>query len=183
MRRPRYNRERHYGSFINCHRRVICSAMRARGWAVELGSIALAYLIAAFIRTVMSRSFNEARSMLPREIAAAPVIYGYGATISTLPPQSTYFKIIRGKFFRSRYNRFHNLVSLFHHFLFSHIKIFPAISRFPITFFLNLNFVFFFYTKYMSNHRCVERHSLPFPFLRSKSIFTPSPSFLKNNSY
>lgn len=64
-------------------------------------SIALAYLIAAFIRTVMSRSFNEARSMLPREIAAALVIYGYGATISTLPPQSTYFKIIREKFFLS----------------------------------------------------------------------------------
>ena len=70
--------------------------MRTRGWAVEITwSIALAYLIAAFIRTVMSRSFNESRSMpLPREIAAAPVIYGYGATISTLPPQSTYFKII-----------------------------------------------------------------------------------------
>lgn len=99
--RPRYNRERHYGGFINCHRRVICSAMPSEGMGMGRGtwSIALAYLIAAFIRTVMSRSFNETRSMLPREIAAASVIYG--ATISTLPPRSTYLKIIRGKFFLS----------------------------------------------------------------------------------
>jgi len=42
---------------INCHRLVICPATRGRG---RSRSIALAYLIAAFIKTVMSRSFNEA---------------------------------------------------------------------------------------------------------------------------
>lgn len=44
--------------FINCHRRVICSRARAKGtWSIARSTT---YLIAAFIRTIMSRSFNEA---------------------------------------------------------------------------------------------------------------------------
>jgi len=59
--------------FINCHRRVICPLALALAKGTATWSIARStYLIAAFIRTVMSRSFNEAA--IRRD--CAPMIYG-----------------------------------------------------------------------------------------------------------
>lgn len=96
------------GGFINCHRRVICSAMRAwrDGPAPRTWSIAFAYLIAAFIKTVMSRSFNETRSMPPRDCCLASVIYGSGATISTLSLRARTSKLYEESFFPFQFQRF-----------------------------------------------------------------------------
>lgn len=61
--------------FINCHRRVIWPLALARENLVDRARST--YLIAAFIRTVMSRSFNEAavRRWDAATTFCAPVIY------------------------------------------------------------------------------------------------------------
>lgn len=64
--------------------RVLRGARGGEPW--NLVDRGLAYLIAAFIKTVMSRSFNEVRSMLPRDCYLAVVIYGFAATVLTLSP-------------------------------------------------------------------------------------------------
>lgn len=75
--------------FINCHRRVICSPARAREKDGNLVDRARStYLIAAFIRTVMSRSFNEAAVRHCSEIAPRWFIVER-PRISTLSPRST----------------------------------------------------------------------------------------------
>lgn len=142
-------------------------------------SIAL-YLIAAFIRTVMSRSFNEARSMLPREIAAAPVIYGYGATLF-----QPFRRVAAAEHVLENYTR--KLLSLkcnvsvisfrTFHFLFSRIKVFSAITCFSITFFLHLNL--YKNTFFFNNHRyAIFFHSISIVFLLYQINFFPNRIFI-----
>lgn len=87
--------------FINCHRRVICPLALTLAKGTGTWSIARStYLIAAFIRTVMSRSFNEAAVRHYSEIAPRWFMVER-SDFNPFAALYMYLKIIRGKKYSS----------------------------------------------------------------------------------